>query len=299
MTELTDYARITELLSRHGFRFSKTLGQNFLTAAWVPERIAHEAELTSADGVLEIGPGVGCLTAELARRAGRVCALELDRRLESVLAETLGGFDNISVVFADAVKADLRTICTRELGDRPWKVCANLPYNVTSPLINVMLKAKCFESITVMVQKEVAQRMCAVPGSGEYGAFSVLVQWYARPRVLFDVPPNCFTPRPKVTSAVVRLETREEPPVPVGDEDFFFAVVRSAFNQRRKTLPNALSAGLKNMDRPAAAAALAEMGLPAAVRGEALSLEQFAALSDRLRSAIRKESGCISPDERV
>ena len=286
MTELTDYARVTELLYRHGFRFSKSLGQNFLTAAWVPERIACEAGLTSADGVLEIGPGVGCLTAELARRAGRVCALELDRRLESVLSETLGEFDNISVVFTDAVKADLRAVCARELGDRPWKVCANLPYNVTSPLINALLKAKCFENITVMVQKEVAERMCAAPGSGEYGAFSLLVQWFARPRILFDVPPGCFTPRPKVTSAVVRLETRGEPPVSDCDEDFFFAVVRAAFNQRRKTLPNALSAGLGNVDRAAAEAALGEMGLPATVRGEALSLEQFAALSKRLRPAI-------------
>ena len=190
MTELTDYRQVTELPRRHGFRFSKSLGQNFLTAAWVPERIADEAELTVADGVLEIGPGVGCLTAELARRAGRVCALELDRRLESVLAETLGVFDNVSVVFTDAVKADLRQICAQYLGDRPWKVCANLPYNVTSPLLTALLTAQYFESLTVMVQKEVAERMCAGPGTGEYGAFSLLVQWYARPRVLFDVPPD-------------------------------------------------------------------------------------------------------------
>ena len=289
MTDLTDYRQVTELLRRHGFRFSKSLGQNFLTAAWVPERIADEAELTLADGVLEIGPGVGCLTAELARRAGRVCALELDRRLESVLAETLGEFDNVSVVFTDAVKADLRQICAQYLGDRPWKVCANLPYNVTSPLLTALLTAQCFESLTVMVQKEVAERMCAGPGTGEYGAFSLLVQWYARPRVLFDVPPDCFTPRPKVTSAVVRLETRREPPAPVTDQKFFFAVVRAAFNQRRKTLPNALSAGIGHVDRAAAEEALRALGLPPTVRGEALSAEQFAALSELLRNKERND----------
>ena len=289
MTELTDYRQVTELLRRHGFRFSKSLGQNFLTAAWVPERIADEAELTAADGVLEIGPGVGCLTAELARRAGKVCALELDRRLESVLGETLGEFDNVSVVFTDAVKADLREICAQYLGDRPWKVCANLPYNVTSPLLTALLTAQCFESLTVMVQKEVAERMCAGPGTGEYGAFSLLVQWYARPRVLFAVPPDCFTPRPKVTSAVVRLEARREPPAPVTDPHFFFAVVRAAFNQRRKTLPNALSAGIGHVDRAAAEEALRALGLPPAVRGEALSLEQFAALSELLRKQERND----------
>ena len=282
MTDLTDYGRVTELLGRHGFRFSKSLGQNFLTAAWVPERIADEAELTLADGVLEIGPGVGCLTAELARRAGAVCALELDRRLEGVLKETLGDFDNVTVVFTDAVKADLKQLCARHLGERPWKVCANLPYNVTSPLVTALLKAQCFETLTVMVQREVAERMCAGPGTGEYGAFSLLVQWYARPRILFEVPPGCFTPRPKVTSAVVRLEMRQAPPAPVTDRDFFFAVVRAAFNQRRKTLPNAVSAGVAPVDRRMAEEALEKLGLPLTVRGEALSLEQFAALSEFL-----------------
>ena len=282
MTELTDYGQVTELLGRHGFRFSKSLGQNFLTTAWVPERIADEAELSPEDGVLEIGPGVGCLTAELARRAGAVCALELDRRLEGVLKETLGDFDNVTVVFTDAVKADLRQLCARHLGERPWKVCANLPYNVTSPLVTALLKAQCFETLTVMVQREVAERMCAGPGTGEYGAFSLLVQWYARPRILFEVPPGCFTPRPKVTSAVVRLETRQAPPAPVTDRDFFFAVVRAAFNQRRKTLPNAVSAGVAPVDRRMAEEALEKLGLPLIVRGEALSLEQFAALSEFL-----------------
>ena len=289
MTDLTDYRQITELLARHGFRFSRSLGQNFLTAAWVPERIADEAGIGPGDGVLEIGPGVGCLTAALAGRAGRVVALELDRRLEGVLAETLADYDNVEVVFTDAVKADLNELCKLKFGDRPRTACANLPYNVTTPLVTALLTAGCFESVTVMVQREVARRMCAGPGTGEYGAFSLLVQWYARPELLFTVPPDCFTPRPKVTSAVVRMDLRTGPPVPVKDEEFFFRVVRAAFNQRRKTLPNAVSALIPGVGRSDAEEALLALGLSPSVRGEALSLEQFAALSDALLDKIRKE----------
>ena len=289
MNDLTDYGYVTALLSRHGFRFSKSLGQNFLTAAWVPERIAGEARLTPDDGVLEIGPGVGCLTAALSRRAGRVLALELDRRLEGVLGETLANCENVSVVFTDALKADLRELCARELGARPWKVCANLPYNVTTPRLTAFLKAGCFESMTVMVQKEVAQRLCAAPGTGEYGAFTLLVQWYAEPKMLFDVPPDCFTPRPKVTSAVVRLERRDAPPAAVDDEALFFSVVRAAFKQRRKTLPNAVSAGVPGVARAEAEDALRALGLSPAVRGEALSLEEFAALSNALLPTAKKQ----------
>ena len=286
MTDLTDYRQITELLSRHGFRFSKSMGQNFLTAAWVPERIVEEAGIGPEDGVLEIGPGVGCLTAALARRAGKVVSLELDRRLEKVLAETLSSFDNVEVVFTDAVKADLNELCKLKMGGRTRKVCANLPYNVTTPLVTALLTAGCFESVTVMVQKEVAQRMCAAPGTGEYGAFSLLVQWHSRPRCLFTVPPDCFTPRPGVTSAVVRMDLCAGPPVPVKDEDFFFRVIRAAFNQRRKTLPNAVSGQIPGLSRSAAEDALRALGLSPAVRGEALSLEQFAALSDVLFDKI-------------
>ena len=225
---LTDYRDITALLQRHGFRFSKSMGQNFLTAAWVPQQIAAESGITAADGALEIGPGVGCLTAELAKAAGRVTAVELDERLRGVLSETLADFDNVSVVFADALKADLPAICAETLGERPWKVCANLPYNVTTPLITAFLEAGCFESVTVMIQKEVAQRLCAAPGTGEYGAFSVLVQWYAEPKLLFDVPPHCFVPQPKVTSAVVRMDRRAAPPASVDDEKLFSRRVRPA-----------------------------------------------------------------------
>lgn len=279
---LTDYRDITALLQRHGFRFSKSMGQNFLTAAWVPQQIAAESGITAADGALEIGPGVGCLTAELAKAAGRVTAVELDERLRGVLSETLADFDNVSVVFADALKADLPAICAETLGERPWKVCANLPYNVTTPLITAFLEAGCFESVTVMIQKEVAQRLCAAPGTGEYGAFSVLVQWYAEPKLLFDVPPHCFVPQPKVTSAVVRMGRRAAPPASVDDEKLFFRTVRAAFAQRRKTLSNALRSAFSELDRAAIESAMEETGLPPAVRGETLSIAQFAALSNAL-----------------
>ena len=279
---LTDYRDITALLQRHGFRFSKSMGQNFLTAAWVPQQIAAESGITAADGALEIGPGVGCLTAELAKAAGRVTAVELDERLRGVLGETLADFDNVSVVFADALKADLPVICAETLGERPWKVCANLPYNVTTPLITAFLEAGCFESVTVMIQKEVAQRLCAAPGTGEYGAFSVLVQWYAEPKLLFDVPPHCFVPQPKVTSAVVRMDRRTAPPASVDDEKLFFRTVRAAFAQRRKTLSNALRSAFSELDRAAIESAMEETGLPPAVRGETLSIAQFAALSNAL-----------------
>lgn len=277
---LTDYRDITALLQRHGFRFSKSMGQNFLTAAWVPQQIAAESSITAADGALEIGPGVGCLTAELAKTAGRVTAIELDERLRGVLGETLADFDNVSVVFADALKADLPAICAETLGERPWKVCANLPYNVTTPLITAFLEAGCFESVTVMIQKEVAQRLCAAPGTGEYGAFSVLVQWYAEPKLLFDVPPHCFVPQPKVTSAVVRMDRRAASPASVDDEKLFFRTVRAAFAQRRKTLSNALRSAFSELDRAAIESAMEETGLPPAVRGETLSIAQFAALSN-------------------
>ena len=199
-----------------------------------------------------------------------------------MLGETLADFDNVSVVFADALKADLPAICAETLGERPWKVCANLPYNVTTPLITAFLEAGCFESVTVMIQKEVAQRLCAAPGTGEYGAFSVLVQWYAEPKLLFDVPPHCFVPQPKVTSAVVRMDRSAAPPASVDDEKLFFRTVRAAFAQRRKTLSNALRSAFSELDRAAIESAMEETGLPPAVRGETLSIAQFAALSNAL-----------------
>ena len=223
---LTDYRDITALLQRHGFRFSKSMGQNFLTAAWVPQQIAAESGITAADGALEIGPGVGCLTAELAKTAGRVTAVELDERLRGVLGETLADFDNVSVVFADALKADLPAICAETLGERPWKVCANLPYNVTTPLITAFLEAGCFESVTVMIQKEVAVRLAAPAGDPEYGAITAALAYYGSVERLFTVPAGCFLPAPKVDSAVIRIRLHKEPPVSVKNEDMLFRVIR-------------------------------------------------------------------------
>ena len=216
----------------------------------MPQQIAAESGITAADGALEIGPGVGCLTAELAKTAGRVTAVELDERLRGVLGETLADFDNVSVVFADALKADLPAICAETLGERPWKVCANLPYNVTTPLITAFLEAGCFESVTVMIQKEVAQRLCAAPGTGEYGAFSVLVQWYAEPKLLFDVPPHCFVPQPKVTSAVVRMDRRAAPPRAWTTKSSSSAPCAPRSPSGGKTLSNALRSGFPSSTAP-------------------------------------------------
>ena len=278
---LTDYNEIRALLARHGFRFSKSLGQNFLTAAWVPERIAEEAGPDENTGVVEIGPGIGCLTAELARRAGKVAAIELDRALLPVLKETLAGFDNVTVVPGDAARMDLRALVEKELpGLRPV-VCANLPYNVTTPLLTAILEAGCFETVTVMIQREVARRICAGPGCPDYGAFGLFAQWHCETELLFDVPPSCFMPQPKVTSSVIRLTRRPGPPLPVKDEALLMRVIRAAFNQRRKTLVNALSSGL-GLGKEELEAALTGLGLDPRVRGEALGLDAFAALSDKI-----------------
>ena len=278
---LTDYNEIRALLARHGFRFSKSLGQNFLTAAWVPERIAEEAGLDESTGVVEIGPGIGCLTAELARRAGKVAAIELDKALLPVLKETLRDFDNVSVVPGDAARMDLRALAGEKLpGLRPV-VCANLPYNVTTPLLTALIEAGCFETITVMIQREVARRICAGPDSPDYGAFGLFVQWHCETELLFDVPPSCFVPQPKVTSSVIRLTRRPAPPLPVKDEALLMRVIRAAFNQRRKTLVNALSSGL-GLGKEELEAALTGLGLDPRVRGEALGLDAFAALSDKI-----------------
>ncbi|MBR0354035.1 MAG: 16S rRNA (adenine(1518)-N(6)/adenine(1519)-N(6))-dimethyltransferase RsmA [Oscillospiraceae bacterium] len=278
---LTDYNEIRALLARHGFRFSKSLGQNFLTAAWVPERIAEEAGLDENTGVVEVGPGIGCLTAELARRAGKVAAIELDKALLPVLRETLADFDNVTVIPGDATRLDLRALVEEKLpGLRPV-VCANLPYNVTTPLLTALIEAGCFETITVMIQREVARRICAGPGCADYGAFGLFVQWHCETELLFDVPPGCFVPQPKVTSSVIRLTRRAAPPLPVKDEALLMRVIRAAFNQRRKTLVNALSAGL-GLGKEELETALRELGLDVRVRGEALGLDAFAALSDKI-----------------
>ena len=278
---LTDYTEIRALLARHGFRFSKSLGQNFLTAAWVPERIAAESGLDADTGVVEIGPGVGCLTAELSARAGKVVAIEMDRALKPVLAETLQGRDNVELVFGDATKLDLRALAADKLAGLRPVVCANLPYNVTTPLLTAILDAGCFETVTVMIQREVARRICASVGDGDYGAFGLFVQWHCETELLFDVPPSCFVPQPKVTSSVIRLTRRAAPPVAVQSEELLFRVIRAAFNQRRKTLVNALSSQL-GYEKAAIEAVLADCGLDPRIRGEALDIGGFAALSDKM-----------------
>ena len=268
---------IKDVLGRHGFHFSKPKGQDFLTQAWVPERIALEAGVDRDCGVLEVGPGVGPLTDQLTRRAGKVLAVELDTRLRPVLAETLGSRDNLELLFGDILKQDIPALTASRFPGLRVKACANLPYYITSDILAALLEARCFETVTVMVQKEVAQRICAAPGAGDYGAFSVFCQYHARPEILFDVPPACFIPQPKVTSAVLHLTVRSQPPAAVADEAFFFRVVRASFAQRRKTLVNGLSA--LGIPKPRLLEAVAACGLPENVRGETLSIPQFAALA--------------------
>ncbi len=281
---LTDYNEIRALLSRHGFRFSKSLGQNFLVADWVPRRIAESAGLDEQTAVLEIGPGVGCLTAELSERAGKVLAVELDKALRPVLAETLAGRENVEVLFGDVLKQDLPALVRAHFGALRPVVCANLPYNVTTPVLTALLEARCFESVTVMIQREVAKRICAPANTADYGAFGLFVQWHCETELLFDVPPSCFVPQPKVTSSVIRLTRRETPPVPVKDEALLFQVIRAAFNQRRKTLPNALMSGL-GLTREQAEAAVAAAGFDPRIRGEAVDMAGFVRIADAL--AIR------------
>ena len=279
---LTDYNEIRALLARHKFRFSKSMGQNFLTAAWVPEDIAASAGLDEHTGVLEVGPGVGCLTKELSERAGKVVSVELDKALKPVLAETLADCENVEIVFGDVLKQDLPALVEERMPGMRHVVCANLPYNVTSPLLTAFLEAKCFETVTVMIQREVARRICAGPGSADYGAFGIFVQWHAGPKLLFDVPPSCFVPQPKVTSSVIRLTRREKPPVPVRDEALLFRVVRAAFNQRRKTLVNALSSQLPELEKGQVEEILVSLGFDPRVRGEVLDIAGFAAISDKI-----------------
>lgn len=281
--ELTDAKSVSALLERHHFRFSRSMGQNFLIDPAVPEELCESAMLDKATGVLEIGPGIGCLTAKLAEKAGRVVSIELDRTLAPVLSETLEGRDNVEIVYADALRLDLAALCAEKLSGLRLVVCANIPYNVTSPLLTAFIKAGCFETMTLLCQREVAERLCAPPGTADYGAFTVFVNWHCVPETLFEVSPECFMPAPKVTSAIIRLTTRKTPPVAVSDEAFMFRIIRAAFGQRRKSLANALKNGLPELNREHIAAAIAECGLDPMVRGETLSMEKFAFLSDFLK----------------
>ena len=273
---------IRALLGRHGFRFSKSMGQNFLIEGWVPRDIAEASGAGPDTGVLEIGPGIGPLTVQLARRAAKVAAIELDRTLYPILAETLAPYPNAEVVPGDAMKLDLAALAADKFSGLTPIACANLPYNITTPVLTALIEAGCFASITVMIQREVARRLCAPQGSSEGGSFSLFLQYYMKPELLFDVPPEKFLPAPKVTSAVIRCVRRERPAVDVADEGFFFKVMRGGFLLRRKTLANSLSAALPGIPKESIQQAIADMGLPAAVRGEQLTLEDFAALSAAL-----------------
>ena len=281
--DLCDIREIKSLLARHGFHFSKSMGQNFLIQSWVPRDIAAASGAEPGVGVLEIGPGIGPLTDRLAGLADRVAAVELDRSLLPVLAETMAGHDNVEIVPGDILKLDVPALVGEKLAGLTPIVCANLPYNITTPVLTALLEARCFASITVMIQREVARRICAAPGTPDYGAFSVYCQVHAGTELLFDVPPDCFLPAPKVTSSVLRLTPR---PLPAEIEDaaFFFRVVRAAFAQRRKTLLNALGAAFGGqVSKEELAALLAGCGLPPDVRGERLGIPEFAALARALR----------------
>ena len=284
--DLCNINDIRALLARHGFHFSKSKGQNFLTQRWVPQRIVTEAGVDGSCGVLEVGPGIGSLTRDLCRKAVKVVAVEVDTSLKPVLAETLAGEDNLEIIFGDVLKTDIAALVQEKFAGLRPMACANLPYYITTPVLAALLDARCFDSVTVMVQKEVAQRICAKAGTGEYGAFSVFCQYYAEPSLLFDVPASCFIPQPKVTSAVLQLKTRSEPPCEILDEKLFFRVVKASFAQRRKTLVNGLSAGFGELGKQKLTDVLTSCELPASVRGETLDIEAFARVANALYAAL-------------
>lgn len=282
MEKLSNPQKTIEVIRRYGFAFQKKFGQNFLIDGHVLDKIIAQAGIEKQDFVLEIGPGIGTMTQYLAEAAGKVTAVEIDRALIPILEETLSAYDNVTVICQDILKVDIRKLAEEENGGKPIKVVANLPYYITTPIIMGLFESGVpLESVTVMVQKEVAQRMQAGPGSKDYGALSLAVQYYAKPYIVANVPPNCFMPRPAVGSAVIRLTRHEKPPVAVRDEKLMFRIIRASFNQRRKTLLNGLNNSPEiSVPKEQIARAIEELQVPANVRGEALTLEQFAKLSD-------------------
>ncbi len=284
MANLGNPKNTIEIIQKYEFMFQKKFGQNFLIDTHVLEKIIEAAGVTENDCVLEIGPGIGTMTQYLAERAGQVVAVEIDRNLIPILKETLAGYSNVEIINEDILKVDIKQIAERYNGGRPIKVVANLPYYITTPIIMGLFEGEIpMDSITVMVQKEVADRMKEGPGSKDYGALSLAVQYYAEPEIVANVPPNCFIPRPRVGSAVIRLTRHREPPVKAEDPKLMFRIIRASFNQRRKTLQNGLSNSPElSFTKEQVAEAIATMGLSPAVRGEALTLEQFAELSNLL-----------------
>ena len=282
MINVTDINVMKPLLASHGFHFSKAKGQNFLIASWVPQQIAEDAGVDSSAGVLEIGPGIGPLTQQLALRAKKVCAVELDERLKPILALTVGEFENLEIIWSDVLKQDVAALVKEKFAGLRPMACANLPYYITSPILSALLEAECFESVTVMVQKEVAQRIAAAPGTADYSAFTVFCQYYAAPELLFDVPAHCFLPQPKVTSAVIALRVRKEKPWDIMDKDIFFRPVRSSFAMRRKKLSNGLASGFPELGKDGAAEVIAAAGFDANIRGETLGIPEFARIANEI-----------------
>ena len=282
MIDVCDIQVMKPLLAEHGFHFSKAKGQNFLTQRWVPEQIVWDSGVDETAGVLEIGPGIGPLTQQLCMKAGKVCAVELDTRLEPILKQTVGAFPNLEILWGDILKQDIPALVAEKFqGLRPM-ACANLPYYITSPILSALLEAECFEAVTVMVQKEVAQRIVAKPGSADYSAFTVFCQFYGQPELLFDVPAHCFLPQPKVTSAVITLRTFKECPWDIADKATFFRTVKASFAMRRKKLSNGLASGFPELGKAGAAEVIAACGLKENVRGETLDIPQFAALANEI-----------------
>lgn len=281
--DLCNINEIKALLGRHGFHFSKSMGQNFLIEHWVPRDIAEASGAAPGKGVLEVGPGIGPLTRELSNLADKVVSVELDKALLPILAETMADRDNSEIVPGDILKTDIPALVKEKFDGLDAIACANLPYNITTPAITALIESHCFSSITVMIQREVARRICAAPGTSDYGAFSLYCQYHANTELLFDVPPTCFIPAPKVTSAVLRLTPRPAP-AEVDDPDHFFKVVKAAFAQRRKTLVNGLNAAFGDkFSKQELTELLESCGLPATVRGEKLGISEFAAISKALR----------------
>ena len=282
MLDVCNIGVMKPLLAEHGFHFSKAKGQNFLIAPWVPERIAEDSGVDETVGVLEIGPGIGPLTQQLCLRAKKVVAVELDERLEPILEKTVGEFGNLDIIWNDIMKLDVPALVAGEFGGLRPMACANLPYYITSPILTALLEADCFDSVTVMVQKEVAQRIAARPGSADYSAFTVFCQYYAEPELLFDVPAHCFMPQPKVTSAVIQLKVRKERHWDIPDEKTFFRTVRASFAMRRKKLSNGLASGFPELGKAGAAQVIEAAGFDPNIRGETLGIPEFAKIANEI-----------------
>ncbi len=289
MATLGNPKNTIEIIQKYGFNFQKKFGQNFLIDTHVLDRIIEESGITEDDCVLEIGPGIGTMTQYLCENAREVIAVEIDKALIPILEETLSEYDNVTVINDDILKVDVQKIVDEKNGGKPIKVVANLPYYITTPIIMGLFESHLpLKSITIMVQKEVADRMQVGPGTKEYGALSLAVQYYAKPEIVANVPPNCFMPRPNVGSAVIRLTRYDEPPVFVENEEFMFSLIRATFNQRRKTLVNAIgNAPNLNISKEMVADVLEEMGESATVRGETFDLSKFAEFSNKIFQKIR------------